>query len=285
MYRFGRQQFGVIDPSSQTEDLGDDAVLASEYGIANLKRIVPNLIEWTAEDGKNYDDLETMYGQVLGQFNRYMGHVASNIGGVYEIYKTYDQEGAVYTHVAKDHQKKAMNFIQDQLFTTPSWMLDETIFNKIESAGSIERISSAQTRTLNNMLDFGRMQRMLENETLNGAEAYGLYAMMQDVRNGLFSELRSGKKIDIYRRNLQRAYIERMETIMTTEQTSNIPPQFRRLFGGTQVNVSQSDIRAVVRAELKSLRSALRAARGANVMSRIHISDAIERVNLILDPK
>jgi hypothetical protein len=285
MYRFGRQQFGVIDPSSQTEDLGDDAVLASEYGIANLKRIVPNLIEWTAEDGKNYDDLETMYGQVLGQFNRYMGHVASNIGGVYEIYKTYDQEGAVYTHVAKDHQKKAMNFIQDQLFTTPSWMLDETIFNKIESAGSIERISSAQTRTLNNMLDFGRMQRMLENETLNGAEAYGLYAMMQDVRNSLFSELRSGKKIDIYRRNLQRAYIERMETIMTTEQTSNIPPQFRRLFGGTQVNVSQSDIRAVVRAELKSLRSALRAARGANVMSRIHISDAIERVNLILDPK
>jgi len=74
MYRFGRQQFGVIDPSSQTEDLGDDAMKASMYGIANLKRIVPNLIEWTAEDGKNYEDLQTMYGQVLGQFNRYMGH-------------------------------------------------------------------------------------------------------------------------------------------------------------------------------------------------------------------
>ncbi len=214
-----------------------------------------------------------------------MGHVASNIGGVYEIYKTYDQEGAVYTHVPKDHQKKAMQFIQDQLFTTPTWMLDETIFNKIESAGSIERVRGVQTRTLNNMLDFGRMQRMLENETLNDSDAYGLYDMMKDVRNGLFRELRSGKKIDIYRRNLQRAYIERMETIMTTEQTSNIPPQFRRLFGGTQVNVSQSDIRAVVRAELKSLRSALRAARGGDTMSRIHIADAIERVNLILDPK
>ena len=282
-YRFGRQQRGVIDPSSQTEDLGDDAVLASQYGIANMKRIIPNLIEWTAEDGKNYDDLETMYGQVLTQFNRYMGHVAANIGGVYEMYKTYDQEGAVYTHVAKDHQEKAMKFIQDELFTTPTWMLDEDIFNKIESAGSIERLRGVQTRTLNNMLDFGRMQRMLENETLNGSKAYGLYDMMKDVRRGLFSELRNGKKIDIYRRNLQRAYIERMEFIMKNEQ--NIPAAFRRFFGGTSVNVSQSDIRAVVRAELKSLRSSLRSARGADAMSGIHIVDALERVNNILDPK
>ncbi|WP_370392368.1 zinc-dependent metalloprotease [uncultured Winogradskyella sp.] len=283
MYRFGRQQFGVIDPSSQTEDLGDDAVLASEYGIKNLKRIIPNLIEWTAEDGKNYDDLETMYGQVLGQFNRYMGHVASNIGGVYEYYKTYDQEGAVYTHVPADHQKKAMQFIQDQLFTTPEWMLDQNIFNKIENAGQIERIRGIQTRTLNNLMDFGRMQRLLENESINGEEAYGLYDMMKDLRKGLFSELRTGKKIDIYRRNLQRAYIERMEFIMKNEQPE-IPARFRRFAGTTSVNVSQSDIRAVVRAELKSLRSQLRNARGADAMSRIHIADALERVDDILDP-
>ncbi|MBT8284488.1 MAG: zinc-dependent metalloprotease, partial [Flavobacteriaceae bacterium] len=98
MYRFGHQQVGdVVDPSSQTEDLGDNAILASEYGIKNLQRIVPNLVEWTQEDGKNYDDLETLYGQVLSQYNRYMGHVSNNIGGVYENHKTYDQEGAVYT--------------------------------------------------------------------------------------------------------------------------------------------------------------------------------------------
>ncbi|WP_431159030.1 zinc-dependent metalloprotease [Winogradskyella poriferorum] len=284
MYRFGRQQFGVIDPSSQTEDLGDDAVLASEYGIKNLKRIVPNLIEWTAEDGKNYDDLETMYGQVLGQFNRYMGHVASNIGGVYEYYKTYDQEGAVYTHVDSDHQKKAMKFLQDQLFTTPDWMLDNNIFNKIESAGHIERVRGIQTRTLNNMMDFGRMQRLLENESINGSQAYGLYDMMKELRRGLFSELRTGRKIDIYRRNLQRAYIERMEFIMTNEQPQ-VPAAFRRFVRATNVDVSQSDIRAVVRAELKSLRSQLRNARGADSMSRIHIADALERVNNILDPK
>jgi hypothetical protein len=110
LHRFGS---AGIDPSSQTEDLGNDAVKAGEYGIKNLKRIVPNLIDWTSEDGKDYSDLNTMYGQVLSQFNRYMGHVVSNIGGVYQYYKTYDQDGPVYTHVQKSHQK--LNLLELQI--------------------------------------------------------------------------------------------------------------------------------------------------------------------------
>ena len=111
-YRFGS---AGIDPSSQTEDLGDDAVKASEYGIANLKRIMPKLIDWTTEDGETYSELGYMYGQVLGQFGRYMGHVSNNIGGIYQYYKTSDQDGAVYTHVKKSHQQKCMNFLHNQL--------------------------------------------------------------------------------------------------------------------------------------------------------------------------
>ena len=286
MYRFGRQQFGVIDPSSQTEDLGDDAVKASTYGIANLKRIVPNLIEWTAEDGKNYDDLGIMYGQVLGQYNRYMGHVSSNIGGVYEYYKTYDQEGAVYTHVDKAHQEKSMDFIQNQLFITPSWLLDTEIFNKTQAAGSVERIRGTQVRTLNGILDFGRMARLIENETINGEEAYSLLEMMADLRTGIWSELSPGRKIDTYRRNLQRAYIDRMEFLMTNEQTQ-IPAAFRRFVVRTNVNVEQSDIRPVVRAELKNLRRSINSAIGrtSDRLSRYHLEDAKERIDLILDPK
>jgi len=113
IYRFGRQQFPVIDPSAQTEDLGDDAVKASLYGIANLKRIVPKLIDWTFEEGKNYDDLEVLYNQVVNQFNRYLGHVTSNIGGVYEYNKTYEQEGAVYTHVSKANQSRSVRFLNN----------------------------------------------------------------------------------------------------------------------------------------------------------------------------
>ncbi len=286
MYRFGRQQFGVIDPSSQTEDLGDDAMKASMYGIANLKRIVPNLIEWTAEDGKNYDDLQTMYGQVLGQFGRYMGHVTGNIGGVYEYYKTYDQNGAVYTHVAAAKQKEALDFLQENLFDTPDWMLDQNIFDKVQAAGSVERIRGMQVRTLNSILDFGRIARMIENEALNAGEAYTYLSMMQDLRKGLFSELGAGKTIDVYRRNLQRAYVDRLEFLMTQNQ-ARIPAAFARFSSRTNINVSQSDIRPVVRAELKNLRRATQAAIGRtrDQMSRYHLSDLVERIDLILDPK
>ena len=286
LYRFGRQQGGgVIDPSSQTEDLGDDAMLASEYGIKNLKRIVPNLIEWTAEDGKNYEDLDDLYSQVLGQYNRYMGHVTSNIGGVYEYYKTYDQEGAVYTHVDAEDQKRAMEFLHEQLFNTPEWLIDQKIFNKIEFDGNIERIRNIQVRTLNNILDFGRMARLMENEEINGDEAYSLLDMMGEVREGIFSELSRGQEVDRYRRNLQRAYIDRMEFLMTEEQ-SEIPARMRAWSSRTDVNVAQSDIRPVVRGELKTLERQIRSAinRTGDTMTRYHLQDALERIDLILNP-
>ena len=239
MHRFGS---AGIDPSSQTEDLGDDAVKASEYGILNLKRIVPNLTKWTSEDGKDYSDLQTMYGQVLTQFNRYMGHVSSNIGGVYQYYKTYDQEGPVYTHVKKSHQKKCMNFLNDQLFETPTWMIDNNILNKIEFAGITNRIRSTQSRTLNSILDFGKMARLIENEAINGKNAYSLIDMMSDLKKGIWKELYSHKTIDVYRRNLQFAYLDRISYIMNEEQGS-LPSWARGRV--TSVKVSQSDIRTI----------------------------------------
>ena len=279
MYRFGSQQREVVDPSSQTEDLGDDAVKASTYGIANLKRIVPNLIEWTKEDGKDYEDLGTLYGQVLSQYNRYMGHVSNNIGGVYEYNKTYDQEGAVYIPVAEKRQKESMKFLQDELFTTPEWMIDNSILNKIEHDGNVERIRSTQVRTLNNVLDFGRMGRMIENEALNGNTAYSLSEMMDDLRKGIFSELDRGSKIDTYRRNLQRAYVDRLEYLMTKEQEGR--------YNATDVEVSQSDIRAIARAELNTLKRSINSALGrtSDTMSRYHLQDLKERIDLILDPR
>ena len=286
LYRFGHQQAGdVVDPSSQTEDLGDDAMKASDYGIKNLKRIVPNLIKWTAEDGKNYDDLDEMYGQVLGQFNRYMGHVSSNIGGVYEHYKTYDQEGAVYTHVAKADQKRAVKFINDQLFKTPEWLLDEEIFNKTQYSGTVERIRGMQVRSLNRILSLGRLARVLENEALNGNEAYKILDLMRDLRNGVWIELRSGRTIDMYRRNLQRAHIDRLGYLMTAKNQQ----AFRgsAYVKSTPLNTSQSDLRAVVRAELNTLKRQIRNAIGrtSDSMSKIHLRDAIERIDAILDPK
>jgi hypothetical protein len=285
VYRFGAQQSGVIDPTSQTEDLGDDAVLASQYGIKNLKRIVPNLIEWTAEKGKDYEDLETMYEQVLSQYNRYMGHVAANVGGVIKETKTYDQEGAVYFHVTPEKQENAMNFLQDELFSTPEWLIDQEIFNRIEFDGNVERIRNTQERTLNNLLDFGRMARLIENREMNGSDAYGLLEMMQDLRTGIWSELRRGQNIDTYRRNLQRAYMDRMEYLMNEEQEA-IPARYRSWVTRSNIDVAQSDIRPIVRGELKKLQRDLRnsIARSRDTLTRYHLEDALERVNLILDP-
>ena len=287
LYRFGHQQVGdVVDPSSQTEDLGDDAIKASLYGIENLKRIVPNLITWTKEDGKTYEDLNKLYGQVIAQFNRYMGHVSNNVGGVYEYQKTYDQEGAVYIPVAKQHQQDCMAFLQEQLFATPKWLIDQNIFNKIEYSGFIEKIRAMQTRTLNNMLSLGKLQRLLENETANPAEAYHLTDMMNELRGGIWSELKNGQDIDTYRRNLQKAHVERLNYLMTAEDQKKQPD-----FGGYQkstiVHTSQSDIRSVARAELQILQRNIKSAiaRTSDSMSKYHLQDVNDRIEQILDPK
>ncbi|WP_121667527.1 zinc-dependent metalloprotease [Mesonia aquimarina] len=287
IYRFGSQQSGsVIDPSSQTEDLGNDAMKASMYGIKNLKRIVPNLIEWTKEDGKDYEDLDDLYKQVLAQYNRYMGHVTANIGGVYEYYKTYDQEGAVYTHVSTETQQRAMQFLQENLFETPDWLLENEIFNKIEFDGSVERVRQYQVRTLNNLLEFGRMARLIENETLNGEDAYGLIDMMTELREGIFEELSSTENINTYRRNLQRAYLDRMEYLMKNEQ-KEIPARYRNYINRSSINVSQSDIRPVVRGELESLENELQRSlrRNRNTITEYHLKDLLKRIDLILNPK
>jgi len=277
MHRFGS---AGIDPSSQTEDLGDDAVKASEYGILNLKRIIPNLNKWTSEDGKDYSDLQTMYGQVLSQFNRYMGHVSSNIGGVYQYYKTYDQEGPVYTHVKKSHQKKCMNFLNDQLFETPTWMIDNNILNKIEFAGITNRIRSTQSRTLNSILDLGKMARLIENEAINGKAAYTLIDMMSDLKEGIWKELYTHKTIDVYRRNLQLAYLDRISYIMNEEQGS-IPSWARGRV--TSVKVSQSDIRTIAVGQLLELKKDIKKHKNrSDKMTKMHLDMATAKINKIL---
>ena len=281
-YRFGS---AGIDPSSQTEDLGDNAVKASEYGIANLKRIMPNLIEWTTEDGETYDELEYMYNQVLGQFRRYMGHVANNIGGVYQYYKTADQDGAVYTHVSKEHQKACVNFLNNHLFNTPYWMIEKDILNKIEFAGMTNRIRTVQSSYLNNILDFGKMARMIENEALNGNNAYTLENFMNDVKNGIWSELRNGKKIDVYRRNLQRSYIQRLGYIMANEQ-----PRRQGSFWAnytTPVNVAVSDIRSSTLGTLLNLRKELSKSvkKYSDQNTKNHLNYCIGLINNALNPK
>ena len=286
MYRFGHQQAGgVVDPSSQTEDLGDDAMKASTYGIMNLKRIMSNLETWTTKEGGTYEDMATMYGQILGQFNRYVGHVSSNVGGVYEYYKAVGQEGAVYTHVPKDHQRKAMRWLNKELFSTPKWMIDKRVFELANFSGNIERISSIQSRGLNRVLDAGRMARMIENETLHGNKAYTVTTMFYDLRQGVWGELYRGGTIDTYKRNLQRAHINRLSYLLNKAKSQR--GANAGYFKQSTVNIDQSDIKAMARGELNRLKRDIRANLGKapNQTTRYHLQDAIARIDMALDPK
>lgn len=284
MFFYGRQMGNPLDPRSQTEDLGDNAMKAGNYGIENLKRIVPNLLRWTATNGENYQELEELYTQIVTQWNRYNGHVRTNIGGIYETFKTYEQNENVYEFVPRKIQTEAMNYLMKHAFTAPDWLLDVNILRKIEHAGFIERIRNAQVTNLNHLLHPGRIARLIEAEAMMGRDAYTALNLFTDIRTGLWSELGTGKAIDVYRRNLQRAHIERLEYLMKEEP---VPPPAAQRVGYTPVDVSQSDIRAIARAELKALR--VRITQSLNTttdtMSRYHLDDCIERIRQILEPK
>ena len=143
-----------------------------------------------------------------------------------------------------------------------------------------------QSRTLENILDFGRLARSIENEAVNGTEAYTIIEIVEDLRNSVWTELKTGAKIDVYRRNLQRAHIDQLAFLMTEEQQS-IPAAYRSFFVRTDVNVSQSDIRSVAIAELNELKKLCKTAiaKTADKLSKYHLEDAMARIDLILDPK
>ena len=149
-----------FDPRSQTEDLSDNAIKASEYGILNLKRIIVQLPVWTKEEGDTYENLDDMYTQLIGQFSRYMNHVTKNVGGIYETLKSVEETGEVYEPTPKSIQEQSILFLQNQLFKTPYWLLDKNILNKISSPSSSELIANTQGGVLNSLLSSSRLFRM-----------------------------------------------------------------------------------------------------------------------------
>ena len=287
MYRFGSQQFGnPIDPSSQTEDLGDDAIKASLYGIENLKKIVPNLSKWTYREGDDFQELEDLYAQIFNQYNRYMGHVIANIGGVYENYKTFDQSGSVYSHVPRIHQKKCMKFLNEQLFKTPIWLINDEISNKIESTGILERIRKSQSNNLKKILDFARLARVIENNAVNDNESYSLIEMLSDLQNGIWSEIKSSSIISVYRRNLQKAYIERMDYLINKKQ-SEITGLEKYTLKRTRVNINQSDIISICRGKIEELKGLIekKVTNYRDEYSKYHLKDILNRIDSVLESK
>lgn len=284
--RFGTEN-SKIDPRYQTEDLSDNAMIASTYGIKNLQRIVPNLVEWTKQDGESYAELKTMYGRIIQQYTTYIGHVSKNIGGVYDNPKTYDMQGDVYAPVPKAVQLSALQFIDKQVFQTPTWLLNQSILAKIKPETGIESIKGLQMYALNNILSGSKLVRIIESSSLS-KDNMSLQTLFGFITEKTFSELKAGTAIDHYRRNLQRNYVGILEKLIdpnaTTYLTSNEPGA---MYGMEykMVDLTMTDVPSVVRANLetilKEIRTAIVSAKDRD--TKMHLNELIVRVKVILE--
>lgn len=284
---FGTYEYGnMSDPRTQSEDLSDNSVKASEYGIKNLKRIMTQLPEWTKEESDRYENLAQMYRQIVGQFNRYVGHVSRNIGGYYETQKSVEQDGSVFEVTPKAVQKEAVAFLNNQLFTTPTWMIDPKILDKISSP-TADQLGSLQDNALGSVLSASRLTRMT-TASKRFPNSYDIAELFTDMKKGIFSELSSKKAIDGYRRSLQKSYVDRMSTLLGNAPAGggiNIAVGFPMSSPGP--DPKKTDVTSVVRAHLSSLRSEIQAALPAttDTMSKYHLMDLSERIKDALDPK
>ena len=279
MYRYLPQGgLGVSDPRAQTEDMGDDPVAASTYGMDNLRRIVPNLVAWTTKPGEDYADLAEIYDAAVGQWQRYVGHVITVIGGVHVNLKTSDQDGPVYDGLSRDVQEEAMAWLAREVFREPTWLNRPDILERIgPNHGGFERLSARQAAMLNRLLTPRRLGMLAELEVAED-DAYPLADFLSDVEQAVWGDLSEVAAMSAYRRALQRAFLSRMATLMSEQPSSNP-------FQGPAPNMDRSDIRPLIRAQLTSLRrDAERAERRVRHReTKAHLADVVERIRVLLE--
>ena len=274
------------DPRSQTEDLSDNAIKASEYGIKNLKRIVPQLMNWTKVDNEDFTNLSDIYNQVSGQFNRYMNHVARSVGGIYKTPRVVEDAEPVYEFASKAKQAEAVAFLNQQLFSTPIWLVNNEVFART-GGNPLTIIGNIQDNALNRLLSTNTLNKLITAEATLTTSAYRMTDLFSDLKKGIWTELTSKKPIDVYRRNLQKSYVN-----MLTDLIAPAPVVINLGGGGgfnvtPSVDVDKSDIKSFVRAHLASLRTEVNAAAAAmsDPMSKYHLQDLTKRIDVALDPK
>ncbi|HSE34044.1 MAG TPA: zinc-dependent metalloprotease [Pyrinomonadaceae bacterium] len=269
--RFSTADARGSDPGENTEAVGDaDAIIATGLGIKNLHRVADMLLTATTKPGEPYDDLEELYGRMLGQWATELNHVAGIVGGFNSQQKHAGQDGVRFVIVPREHQAAAVRFLNDNAFATPTWALKTDILRRIEPSGALARVNLAQERILNSLLSNTRFDRLVEQEAIDGAAAYRPADFLADVRRGIWRELDTPQvKIDVYRRRLQNSYLDLLAA---------------KLNGRPAV---ADDYRALIRAELKDLNTALgvAAARAQDRATRAHIADARDQIAKALDPK
>jgi hypothetical protein len=290
--RFSTSGQGGTDPGDLTEAVGDyDAVKATTLGIANLKRSMQYVMPATVKPTEDFDDLTNLYGRMIGQWRTELNHVVAILGSAESQEKYGGQQGVRFRPVSRTRQKEAVQFLTENAFRAPTWLLPTDIVRRVEPSGSVQRVLSAQSGLLNSMLQNARLIRMSEYEHELGAQGYGLIELLRDVRRGIFSELPSAAEIDVYRRALQRAYVENLALKLNPPPPAPAPAGGGGGGGGGQaapagLDPKLSDINPAVRAELRELDAEIGVAiprtRG---ITRAHLEDLRFRIDEALKNK
>ena len=268
--RFSTEGVFGVDPGEMTEAVGDaDAVAATRLGIENIKRVIDLILPATDWAGSDWSHVEELYDRTLGQWRREMTHVSWIIGGMDTRQVHRGQQGLRFNPIPRSRQEEALRFLQEQAFTTPDYLVPEEILRRIEPAGALERVRSAQTSVLRSLLQESRLERMVEHEAFDPSTAYPAAEFLGDLRAGVFSEWSTrDPEVDAYRRGLQQAFVEVVGS-------------------GVQSMEAGHDARALLRGQLSDLRRQIAATlpRTDDLATRYHLEDMRDQIQRILDPR
>ena len=245
LYKYSEAQDprSAVDPRAQNEDLGDDPVRSSELGIANLKRIVPEIIKWTTtgEKGQTYEEASRLYYAVITQWNNYLYHVMANIGGIYIENTTVGDGVKTYTYVEKEKQEASLDFLLNEVLCYPRWLFDTEISDytfllRKNPTGVIEYapsqiLKNTQGYIFWDLLSNDRLMRMLENELKNGKKAFTVVEMMDKMHNSIFATTIKGGTPDVMERNLQKGFLDALITAAAESEGVKINKQLTATSG------------------------------------------------------
>lgn len=256
-----------FDPRSQNEDLGDDAVLASTYGIKNLQRIAPQLKSWMYKPDEDQDDLYKAYSALWGQFGLYIGHVTKNVGGVYHTIRMNNENKPVFETVPYEKQKAAVAFLNKQLFDTPTWLNSPELSTDFSDSYAYE-VDQLQSAAINGVITRMRLSHMYSEEIAAKGKVYTVNDLLSDLNHGILREVYEGHNVDVYRRNMQKLYVYRL-----LEQ-AYMPNDMNTIFLLQTYHFTVTDLNGILRNNIKDLQKLFESrlkSKSLDAMTRTHL--------------
>ncbi len=306
MYRYSETQSrrSAVDPRALSEDLGDDPVKSAKYGIANLKRIMPNIVSWTrtGEPGQTYDEAAELYSAIVGQWSLYHYHVMANIGGMYLDRPLINNPQPAYTFVEKEKQREALQFLLDEVLCMPDWLFNNEFSNQVYMRrdtpfGTSEQnpvyvLKNQQNYIFWDLLENERIMRMYENETINGNKAFKAVDFMDMIHRHIFATTISGKSPNAMERSLQKSLVDALITAANEQEGVKINKKLHsadlssapRTIEITNTQISRnSDALSLKRGELLRIQKLLKAKKNQGTLeAQMHYEDILLRIKTAL---